>query len=242
MTAMADRVARGAGLARAPRHRRDRDGMRPAMASSRPRRSACRWATSSSWPSARPRPRRSPRRCGTPAGTRPGCSRRSSTSRRASRRRRWIAGRATSTTGASATRCASICSIARRTPGAKVEQWSGRRDEFVKRAAFALLGGLALHDKARRRRAVPRALPLIERAAADERNFVKKGVSWALRGGGAAEPALHTSAAGAGAPAGGVGGAGGAVGRQGRAARAHQPEGEGAARGSGRGAGRAGAR
>ena len=47
-----------------------------------------------------------------------------------------------------------------RTPHAwrKVEQWSRRRDEFVKRAAFALLWGLTVHDKQCRRRAVcPRA-------------------------------------------------------------------------------------
>ena len=59
---------------------------------------------------------------------------------------------------------------------------SDRRDEFVKRAAFALLASLALHDKQRRRRSrSSQGLPLIERAATDERNFVKKGVSWALR-------------------------------------------------------------
>ena len=36
-----------------------------------------------------------------------------------------------------------------RTPHAwaKVSEWSGRREEFVKRAAFALLACLALHDK-----------------------------------------------------------------------------------------------
>ena len=61
------------------------------------------------------------------------------------------------------------------------QQWAGSREEFVKRAAFALLASLAVHDKTVRRRAVPGGLPLIERAASDERNFVKKGVSWALR-------------------------------------------------------------
>jgi 3-methyladenine DNA glycosylase AlkD len=37
-------------------------------------------------------------------------------------------------------------------------------------------------------------LPLIERAASDERNFVKKGVSWALRGVGRRNRALHAQA------------------------------------------------
>jgi len=70
-----------------------------------------------------------------------------------------------------------------RTPHAfrKVEQWSKRRDEFGKRAAFALLASLALHDKKSPDEPFVRSLPLIERAADDDRNFVKKGVSWALR-------------------------------------------------------------
>ena len=70
-----------------------------------------------------------------------------------------------------------------RTPHAwqKIEQWSGRRDEFVKRAAFALLASVALHDKQAPDEPFVRSLALIERSAADERNFVKKGVSWALR-------------------------------------------------------------
>ncbi|MEP6688099.1 MAG: DNA alkylation repair protein [Gemmatimonadales bacterium] len=64
---------------------------------------------------------------------------------------------------------------------AKVAPWSRRRDEFVKRAAFALLASLGLHDKGAGDEAFLRCLPLIERGASDERNFVKKGVSWALR-------------------------------------------------------------
>ena len=63
----------------------------------------------------------------------------------------------------------------------KIDEWSGRREEFVKRAAFALAASVALHDKtAADDRFLP-MLPLIERASTDERNFVKKGVSWALR-------------------------------------------------------------
>ena len=63
----------------------------------------------------------------------------------------------------------------------KVDQWAGRRDEFEKRAAFALLACLAAHDKAADDEAFLQRMPLIETAAIDERNFVKKGVSWALR-------------------------------------------------------------
>jgi len=70
-----------------------------------------------------------------------------------------------------------------RTPHAwnKVKQWSTRRPEFEKRAAFALLASLGVHDKTATSAQFLRCLPLIEKAATDERNFVKKGVSWALR-------------------------------------------------------------
>jgi 3-methyladenine DNA glycosylase AlkD len=82
-----------------------------------------------------------------------------------------------------------------RTPHAwtKVRQWSGRREEFVKRAAFALLAGITLHDKKAPDKPFLDALPLAERAASDERNFVKKGVSWALRTVGRRNRALHAA-------------------------------------------------
>ncbi|HEX8280129.1 MAG TPA: DNA alkylation repair protein, partial [Chthoniobacterales bacterium] len=83
-----------------------------------------------------------------------------------------------------------------RTPHAftKVRQWSERAAEFEKRAAFALLAGLALHDKVTGDESFLETLPLIERAATDERNFVKKGVSWALRGLGRRNSALNVGA------------------------------------------------
>lgn len=64
---------------------------------------------------------------------------------------------------------------------AKVTMWAKRRPEFEKRAAFALLASLALHDKTADSKAFLALLPLIEPAAQDGRNFVKKAVSWALR-------------------------------------------------------------
>ena len=76
----------------------------------------------------------------------------------------------------------------------KVSQWSKRKDEFAKRGAFALLASLALHDKKSDDRLFAACLPLIEHAAVDDRNFVKKGVSWALRGMGRRNPALRASA------------------------------------------------
>jgi 3-methyladenine DNA glycosylase AlkD len=51
----------------------------------------------------------------------------------------------------------------------------------VKRAAFALLASLAGHDKTATDEQFINGLRLVERAADDDRNFVKKGVSWALR-------------------------------------------------------------
>ena len=70
-----------------------------------------------------------------------------------------------------------------RTPHAwaKVTEWSDRRGEFAKRASFALLACLALHDKAAPDEPFLGGLRLIEQAATDDRNFVKKGVSWAIR-------------------------------------------------------------
>jgi 3-methyladenine DNA glycosylase AlkD len=63
----------------------------------------------------------------------------------------------------------------------KVVQWSKRREEFQKRAGFALLACLGVHDKSATNQQFLSCLPLIEEAATDERNFVRKGVSWALR-------------------------------------------------------------
>lgn len=77
---------------------------------------------------------------------------------------------------------------------AKVAAWSGRRGEFQRRAAFALLACLAVHERGAGDAAFLRCLPLIEDAAGDERNFVKKGVSWGLRGIGHRSPDLHAAA------------------------------------------------
>lgn len=63
----------------------------------------------------------------------------------------------------------------------KCVEWSARPEEFVKRAAFALMAGLTVADKTASDDAFLRFLPLIQRAAVDERNMVKKGVNWALR-------------------------------------------------------------
>jgi 3-methyladenine DNA glycosylase AlkD len=77
---------------------------------------------------------------------------------------------------------------------AKVDRWATQEAEFVKRASFALLAALALHDKTAPDAAFLDRLPLIEAAASDPRNFVKKGVSWALRGIGSRNVPLHAAA------------------------------------------------
>lgn len=75
-----------------------------------------------------------------------------------------------------------------------INKWAPSKHEFVRRAAFALIASIALHDKqAPDARFLP-YLPLIEAAADDPRNFVKKGVSWALRGIGHRSPNLHAAA------------------------------------------------
>jgi 3-methyladenine DNA glycosylase AlkD len=78
---------------------------------------------------------------------------------------------------------------------AKVGEWARLNDEFGKRAAFALLACLALHDKGDDDRPFLDGLVLIERAAGDNRNFLKKAVNWALRAIGLRKsPALKAAA------------------------------------------------
>jgi len=83
-----------------------------------------------------------------------------------------------------------------RTPHAwaKVAQWSRKRDEFVKRTAFALLWSLAVHDRHADNAQFARGLALVERAATDDRNFVKKAVNMALRAIGKRNLALNSAA------------------------------------------------
>ena len=83
-----------------------------------------------------------------------------------------------------------------RTPHAwtKVAQWSRRRREFEKRTAFALLWSLTVHDKRAGNAPFLDGLVLIERAADDERHFVKKAVNMALRAIGKRNLALNAAA------------------------------------------------
>jgi 3-methyladenine DNA glycosylase AlkD len=63
----------------------------------------------------------------------------------------------------------------------KVFEWANRSEEFVKRGAFSLIAGLAVHDKDAIDKKFEKFFPIIKKHSTDERNFVKKGVNWALR-------------------------------------------------------------
>ena len=93
--------------------------------------------------------------------------------------------------------CDTLCFVLfDRTPHAwaKVAQWSNRREEFARRAAFALLWGLTVHDKVANDQQFVQGLLFIERAASDERHFVKKAVNMALRAIGKRNSALNAAA------------------------------------------------
>jgi 3-methyladenine DNA glycosylase AlkD len=80
--------------------------------------------------------------------------------------------------------CDQVCSnLFDRTPYAdeKASAWSARKAEFVKRAGFVLMAAKAVHDKGAPDELFLGWLPIIEREAGDERNFVRKAVNWALR-------------------------------------------------------------
>lgn len=92
--------------------------------------------------------------------------------------------------------CDAICfHLFDRTPYAfaKVTRWAGRKGEFQRRAAFALLWALTVHDRTSPDEPFERGLVLVERAAADPRHFVWKAVNMALRATGKRNRALHAS-------------------------------------------------
>ncbi len=92
--------------------------------------------------------------------------------------------------------CDTVCfKLWDRTPLAweKALKWAASPRELVKRAGFALMACLALHDKAAPDRRFLGFLRPIEKGARDERHLVKKGVSWALRSIGRRNKALNTA-------------------------------------------------
>jgi 3-methyladenine DNA glycosylase AlkD len=63
----------------------------------------------------------------------------------------------------------------------KALAWSRAQAEFVKRAGFAMMAWLAVHDKSADDSRFIAFFPAIRKGSTDERNFVKKAVNWALR-------------------------------------------------------------
>lgn len=76
----------------------------------------------------------------------------------------------------------------------KVEPWCKRKEEYVRRTGFVMLACLGLHDREATDRPFLQGLKLIEKGATDERNFVRKGVMWALRVIGGRNMALNKAA------------------------------------------------
>jgi len=63
----------------------------------------------------------------------------------------------------------------------KVFEWSAKDEEFIKRAGIVLIAWLAVHDKKASDEKISKFLPILEKHADDERNFIKKAVNWSLR-------------------------------------------------------------
>lgn len=76
----------------------------------------------------------------------------------------------------------------------KVFQWAAKEQEFIRRAAFSLIAGLAIHDKNATDQDFIDLLALCITYATDERNYVKKAVNWALRNIGKRNSALNKTA------------------------------------------------
>jgi 3-methyladenine DNA glycosylase AlkD len=93
--------------------------------------------------------------------------------------------------------CDAVCgNLFDRTPYA-VEmalRWAERGEEYVRRAGFAMMAWMAVHDKRSGDEKFLAFLPVIALHANDPRNFVRKAVNWALRSIGKRNPALRTAA------------------------------------------------
>ena len=75
-----------------------------------------------------------------------------------------------------------------------VPEFAADEREFVRRAAFAMIAGAAVHLKKEPDATLIAWLPLVERHAQDGRNFVRKAVNWALRNVGKRSMACHAPA------------------------------------------------
>ncbi len=92
--------------------------------------------------------------------------------------------------------CDQVCGLFEACPSAnaKARAWVSRPEEFVKRAGFAIIAGMATHDRTASDRSFVAWFPAIRRGATDDRNYVKKAVSWALRNIGKRDLTLNAAA------------------------------------------------
>ena len=93
--------------------------------------------------------------------------------------------------------CDAVCgNLFDRTPFAldKAVEWTAREPEFERRAGFALMAWAAVHRKDLPDRAFASLLPTIRDSSMDDRTYVKKAVSWALRQIGKRSPGLNAEA------------------------------------------------
>ena len=63
----------------------------------------------------------------------------------------------------------------------KIKNYANKKEEFVKRTAFALIACLAFHNKELKDKDFEKYFEIIKKASTDERNYVRKAVNWALR-------------------------------------------------------------
>jgi 3-methyladenine DNA glycosylase AlkD len=93
--------------------------------------------------------------------------------------------------------CDQLCqNLFRYTPFAfeKAAEWARAQPEFVRRAGFSLMAGLAHKLSTAPDERYEAFLPLIVEAATDERKMVRKSVNWALRQIGKRNPRLRVKA------------------------------------------------
>ncbi|MBA1348009.1 DNA alkylation repair protein [Rhizobium indicum] len=75
-----------------------------------------------------------------------------------------------------------------------ISDFAADEREFIRRTAFAMISGAAVHRKRESDATILAWLPLIEAHAGDPRNFVRKAVNWALRSIGKRNLACHAPA------------------------------------------------
>lgn len=75
-----------------------------------------------------------------------------------------------------------------------IDDFAADEREFVRRTAFAMMAWSSVHRKKEPEETFLGFLPLIEAHAGDERNFVRKAVSWALRSIGKRSAGLNAAA------------------------------------------------